>query len=82
MESHHTAMFGAHWLSSSEDTVLTSQNHKKEGSCNFMSGNFSSLYVTTLPRLVAINIVVVRYVFSLSRDLARLCDLMVLQLYG
>lgn len=59
MESHHIAMFGAHWLSSSGDIVLTSQNHKKEGSCNFMSGNFSSLYVTTLPRLVAINIVVV-----------------------
>ena len=37
---------------------VTSPNYFFEGLCNFMSGN-SSLYVTTMPSLVSIGIVIV-----------------------
>ena len=56
------------------------QNHVIEGLCNFMSGN-SSLYVTTLPTLVAMVLwlciyyyILYIYIFSLPRDLAKPCD--------
>ena len=55
---------GGYWLCESRDIkyfichVIFLQNHMIEGSCNSMSGN-SSLHVTTLPSLVAINIVIV-----------------------
>ena len=60
-------MLGGHWLSTSGDIKylichVTSQNYVIEGSCNFMSAS-SSLYVTTLPNLVAIGIVVVEVYF-------------------
>ena len=62
MVSHHLAMFGNLWSVTNEDLKylichVTSQNHMIEGSVNFMSGRSSS-YVTTLPRFLAIGIVV------------------------
>ena len=62
MVSHHLAMFGGHWSSASGDIKylkyhVTLQNHVIEGLSNVMSGN-SSWYITTLPILVAIDIVV------------------------
>ena len=61
--SHHLAMFVDRWSSGSEYTKyltchMTLQNHVIEGSSNFMSGS-SSLYITTLPSLLAIGIIVV-----------------------
>ena len=69
---------GSYWSCASGDIRylichVTSKNHMVEGSCNFMSGNFS-LYVTTLPSLVAIGIMIERNVFSLSLNLARPLD--------
>ena len=58
---------------------VTSQKQVIEISGNFISGS-SSLYVTTLPRLVARGIVIVD-VLSLPRDLARLPDERVICLY-
>ena len=62
------SMFGGHLSSTSGDIKylichVTSQNHVFEGSCNFLSGSFS-WYVTTLPSLVAIGIVVVEICFQ------------------
>ena len=48
--------------------------------CDFIEGN-SSLYVTTLPHLVAVVIVVAKININLSRDLARPRDQRVLWLY-
>ena len=67
---------GGYWLCASGDVKylichVTSQSHETEGSCNFMGENL--LYFTTFPSLVAISVVIV-YIFSLSRDLARSCD--------
>ena len=62
MLSHHLAMFRDHWSSASGNIKylifhVTSQNHLIEGSCKFM-GKTSLLYVTTIPSLVVIHIVV------------------------
>ena len=62
MVSHHLAMFGDHWSSTSENIKyiifdVTSQNHLIEGSYKFMD-KISLLYVTTMPSLAAIDIVV------------------------
>ena len=47
------------------------QDHIIKGSCDFIKGH-SSLYVTTLPSLVVIVIVVVEYnIFKSSCNLAR-----------
>ena len=61
--SHHLAIFYGHWSSASGDTKyltshVTLQNHVIEGSSNFMSVS-SSWYITTLPSLKGIGIVVV-----------------------
>ena len=63
MESHYIPMFGGHWANTSGDRKylichVTSQNQVIEGSSNFLSGS-PSWYVTTLPSLVVIGIVVV-----------------------
>ena len=55
--------FGDHGQYGSADTMVfvchvTSQTHVIEGSCNFVRGS-SSLYVTTLPNLVDISIMIV-----------------------
>ena len=60
--SHHLAMFGEHCSNASGNIKyltfhVTLQNHVIEGSTNFMSGS-SSWYITTLPSLVVIGIVV------------------------
>ena len=64
---HNLTVFGGHWSSASDIKYLkshaTSQNHVIEGSYNFMSRN-SSYYFTTLPTLVAIDIVVVEICFK------------------
>ena len=71
--SHHLAvfgglaMFGGHWFSTSGDRKhltchLTLQNHVIEGSSNPMKVS-SSWYITTLPSLVAVGIVVVEICF-------------------
>ena len=62
MVSHHLAMFGDHWSSTSGNIKyiifdVTSQNHLIEGSYKFMD-KISLLYVTTMPSLAAIDIVV------------------------
>ena len=63
MVSHHLAMFCDHWSSASGNIKylifhVTSQNHLIEGSCKFMKET-SLLYVTAMPSLVAIGIVVI-----------------------
>ena len=60
---HHLDTFGDHKHCGSGDGMLlishvTSQNHVIERSCISMSGG-SSFYVTTLPSLLAIGVVVV-----------------------
>ena len=60
-------MLGGHWSGASGDIKylichVTSQSYVIEGSCNFMSAS-SSLYVMTLPNLVAIGIIVVEVYF-------------------
>ena len=62
-------MFGDDWLNSSGDMNyltchLTQQNHVIEGSSNFVKESFL-WYVTTLPNLVAIGIVVteIKFIF-------------------
>ena len=54
-------MFDGNWSSATEDIKnlchLTLQNHVIEGLYNFLSG-WSSWKVTTLPSLIAIDIVV------------------------
>ena len=50
-------MFVSHWSSASVDTkYLKSQNSGIEESCDFMNGSVS-LYISSLPSLVAIDIV-------------------------
>ena len=76
MLSHHLAILVAIGYVQSGDMKylnchVTSQSLVIEGSCNFTIGNL--LHFTTLPSLVAISVVIV-YLFSLSRDLARSCD--------
>ena len=62
MVSHHLVMFGG-YCSIAIGYIkylichVTLQNYLIEGSSNFMSGN-SSWYVTTLPSLVSIGILV------------------------
>ena len=61
--SQHLAMFGGHWSSASRDIKylichMNLQNHVIEGSSNFMSGS-SSWYISILPSVVALRIVVV-----------------------
>ena len=80
----HLGMFGGHWSSASGDKKyiicqVTSQKQVIEISGNFIGGS-SSLYVTTLPSLVARGIVIVD-VPSLPRDLARLRDERAICLY-
>ena len=63
MESHHLAIFGGDWGNVSGDIKyliyhVASQNNVIKGSSNFLSRS-SSWYVTTLPSLVVIGIVVV-----------------------
>ena len=63
MGSHHLATFGDHWSSASGNIKylifhVTSQNHLIEGSCKFLNET-SLLYVTAMPSLVAIVIVVI-----------------------
>ena len=62
MVSHHLATFGDHWSSTSGNIKyiifhVTSQNHLIEGSYKFMD-KISLLYVTTMPSLATIDIVV------------------------
>ena len=82
MEASHEELLPfhvcGHWYSANGDIKyltcdVTSQNHVIEGSCKFLSGS-SSWYVTSLPSLVAMGIVVVDICFSLSLDLAKLRD--------
>ena len=59
----HIAKFNSHRPCNSRDIMylichVTLQDHVIKGSCDFMEGS-SSLYVTTLPCLVAVIIVVV-----------------------
>ena len=63
MVSHHLAILNIHWSSASEYITylifhVTQQDHLNERSCDVTDGS-SSLYVATLPGLVAIGIVVV-----------------------
>ena len=65
--SYHLAMLGGQWfivIGGVKYLIchVTSQKNVIEGSSNFMSGS-SSWYVTTLPSLVAISIVVVEICF-------------------
>ena len=62
MVSHYLAMFCDHWFSASGNIRylifhVTSQNHLIERSSKFMNKT-SLLYVTIMPSLVAIDIVV------------------------
>ena len=59
--SHHLTKFSSHKPCSSSDTAakifyVTLQDHVIKESGNFMEGN-SSLYIPTLPTLIAIDIV-------------------------
>ena len=61
--SHRYVMFSGHRLCGSSDTTakifyMTLQDHKIKGSGNFMEGN-SSLYIPDLPKLIAIDIVLI-----------------------
>ena len=61
---------GGYWSSAKGDTNylichVMLQNHVNEGSCNLLSGS-SSCYVTTLPSLVVIGIVVVEMRISIE----------------
>ena len=63
MVSQHLPMFGVHWSSGSGDIInlkcnVTSQELVIEGSFDIKLRS-SSLYVTTLPSLLAIGIVVI-----------------------
>ena len=63
LQSHYLPMLGDHQSGASGDMKyeicrVSSQNHVIEESCNYLSG-CSSWYITTLPSLVAIGIVVV-----------------------
>ena len=58
--SYHTAKFSGHRPCSSRDTAakrfcVTLQDHVVKGSGGFLEGN-SSLYIPALPKLVAIDI--------------------------
>ena len=61
--SHHFAKFGGHRLCGGSDTTAkiiykTLQDHMIKGYGDFVEGN-SSLYFPTLPKLVAIDIVLI-----------------------
>ena len=61
--NHHLAMFGGVWSSAHGDIKylifhVIPQNQVIEGSSNFMRGSFLC-YVTTLPSLVAIGMILV-----------------------
>ena len=63
MVSHHLAMFGDHWSSANGNIKylifhVTSQNRLIERSCKFMNKT-ALLYVTIMPSLVAMDIVVI-----------------------
>ena len=79
MTSQHLAIFGVDWSNISGDLTylscqVTSQDHAIEVPFDIMSRSFS-LYVTTLPSLLAKGFVIVkRYVFNLSHDLQRPCE--------
>ena len=65
--SHHLATFDVHWSSRSEDTTylrchMTSQEHMIEESYD-VTGWGSSLFVDTLPSLLAIDTVVIEIYF-------------------
>ena len=61
---------------------VTLQNHVTKIFCDIIEGS-SSLYRTTLTKLLAIVIVVVRYnIVKLSRDLARQRDQRIFWIYG
>ena len=81
--SHHFAKFCGHRPCDSSDIAakivnVTLQDYVMKGSDNFMEGN-SSLHIPTLPKLTAIDTVLMIYnCFSLSRDLARLRSYMVI----
>ena len=65
--SHLVAMFDGHWSSASGDIKyltchMTLQNHVIDGSSNFINGS-SSGYITTLPSLMAIAMLVVKMCF-------------------
>ena len=67
MASHNFAMFVGHWSDANESITslvfrVTSEDHVSEGSLDFMGGS-SSLYVTTLPSLIAVGIAVVEICF-------------------
>ena len=67
MASHNFAMFVGHWPDASESITslvfrVISEDHVSEGSHDFMGGS-SSLYVTTLPSLIAVGIAVVEICF-------------------
>ena len=67
MVSHHLTKFGGHCSSVNGYVTysvwqVTSQDHVIEGSCGFMGGS-SSLYVTSLPGFVVIDIVVAEICF-------------------
>ena len=71
---HQLDDFGDHWHCDSGVLIIfiygvTSQGNVIEGSCDFMPGS-SLLYVTTLPNLEAISIMVFEICFFFSRDLA------------
>ena len=62
--NHHLDMFGCHRSIASGDIKylichVTSENEMIEGPCNFIISESFSWYVTTLPSLVAIDIVAV-----------------------
>ena len=90
MASHNFAMFGGHWSDASEGITslvfrVTSEDHLSEGSHDFMGGS-SSLYVTTLPSVIAVDIVVVEisFWFCVIRDLVRLsaCHAYIHEIYN
>ena len=67
MVSHYLAIFDDHWSSAGGDIKyltchVTFQNHVVEGSSNFISES-SSRYITTLPSLVTLAIIVVEICF-------------------
>ena len=81
--SYHLAKFAGHRLSCSRDITglklhLTLQDHLIKGLYEFMEGNFS-LYISTLPNLVATGIVLVDmilvcHVISQDHVIIKPCD--------
>ena len=81
--SYHLAKFGGHRLSYSRDITglilhVTLQDHVIKSLYEFMEGSFS-LYISTLPNLVAAGIVLVDmilvcHVISQDRVIIKPCD--------